>query len=125
MKVSKAYLLFLIPMFGIISCNNEKTHQEDPNPRILFSKSAEIIIEYTSKIRMANDTATVDSLAMAYDKKLTEVNFSVPFLTDVKLTEQENDSLKKLINNFVKIKATKMKELSRHNVTSPDTIANE
>ena len=74
---------------------------------------------------MANDTATVDSLAMAYDKKLTEVNFSVPFLTDVKLTEQENDSLKKLINNFVKTKAAKMKELSRHNVTSPDTIANE
>ncbi|MCH5234321.1 MAG: hypothetical protein J1E16_03435 [Muribaculaceae bacterium] len=110
----KGILFSLIPfaVFAFISCDRTAVDENFEEARLLFSKSAELILETTSKINSVNDSLSVDSLINIYNKEITDINFSFPPETDLKLTEQENDSLFKLIESMHKIKAEKLKSLA-------------
>ena len=101
----------LILVLGIIafsSCVKREDKINSPEARELFYKSAETIVMFKNKIILARDSNSVDSLRDVLDKKLTEINFSFPPDTDLKLTEQENDSLYYLINQFRETKISKL-----------------
>lgn len=103
----------------ISSCAQKKDINDDIEARNLFRNSASNIIEFTEKIWNATDSTSVDSISSLFEKKMIEINFSFPPQTDLKITEQENDSLFYLLQKFTQIKKEKLQELSK---TPTDSI---
>ena len=108
-------------IFAFSSCGSKENKERNSEADDLFNKSVQTIIESTLKIKNASDSIEVDSISEAFEKRIIEINFSVSAETDLKLNEQENDSLYKLLNNFRNLKEEKLRELSiSHNDTIPE-----
>ena len=88
--------------------------------RQLFQESSELIMDITSKMQTASDSITLDSLSQYLEKRLTDVNFSFPPETDYQLTEEENDSIFKLMRLMEKTYAERLEYLS----LPADTLSN-
>ena len=104
-------LLVSLVLLGL-SCSTNKESDNNEEARLLFHRSAQLIKETTHNMKIAADSASIDSLSRLYEKKITEINFSFAPETDFKLTEQENDSLFKLIGSMKTVKYNKLKEFS-------------
>ena len=116
-------VISLINVMVLASCvNNDEGNKNLLLPRQLFSQSAEILNDEIKNIFNMRDSLEVDSLHEALEKKLVDINFSYPPETDLLLTEQENDSLFKLLSVFRNIKEEKLKEF---HINKTDTIENE
>lgn len=112
--------IFIFPLLLLcISCHNNKENSDEEEARALFSQSVNLILEFTSKIKIATDSMQVDSLSEIFEKKITDINFRFPSNTDFKLTEQENDSLFHLMEIYRKEKNIKYNSLS---IQSCDSI---
>ncbi|MCH5224757.1 MAG: hypothetical protein J1D77_02115 [Muribaculaceae bacterium] len=96
----------------LASCGSKEVSSDNPEARKLFSLSAETIETFIQKTSVSKDSLEIDSLDKVYEKKMTEINFSVPPSTDYQLTEQENDSLYKLQLHLLEIRENKLKEFS-------------
>ena len=105
--------------FGMSGCQKKEESKDNNEARELFMKSADLLIDFTDKIEGSQDSSSIDSLLQLYDKKSVDLNFSVPPGTDYKLTEQENDSLFKLLQNMKRIVEIKFENFSR---VTKDTI---
>ena len=116
-------VISLINVMVLASCvNNDEGNKNLLLPRQLFSQSAELLNDEIKNIFNMRDSLEVDSLHEALEKKLVDINFSYPPETDLLLTEQENDSLFKLLSVFRNIKEEKLKEF---HINKTDTIENE
>lgn len=105
----------------MMGCKRERIDQND-DASLLFDESAQVIIEYTDKIRAAQDSLSVDSLSEAFEKRIIDINFSFPGDTDLKLSEQDNDSLYSLLQTYLNVK----KEVYRNLAISPvDSLESE
>ena len=96
-KALLSYCASLLYMSLLFSCSEKKGSHGNEAAETLFENSVATIQEFTKKMSVAKDTAEVEQLLEHFDKQITDVNFSVPPETDLKLTEQENDSLVKLL----------------------------
>lgn len=114
----KNIVFFIIPLI-CFGCNKNHKTETGEEARILFSKSADLIKEYQQKLLQAKDSASLDSLSEQFEKKIIDINFSVSPETDLKLTEQENDSLYNLLSVIQNIKSNKLLEFS---IIKKDTI---
>lgn len=124
MKV-KSLLIWSLVSFMLFSCIKKEDNDTSDEARDLFSLSADLIIDITDMIKTAGDSIQVDSLSQLFEKRITEINFAFPPETDMKLTEQENDSIFKLIESLRSVKKDKLISLS---VQIPDSslfIVNE
>lgn len=124
MNTKKLIPLFLYLSFILLSfsCGGNKENKEDNSADILFEKSVSLIKDFQTKIKNSPDSLTVDSLSELFEKQLTDLNFSVPPQTDMKLSEQENDSLATLLFQLEDLKKEKLKSLSKHPVSEKDSI---
>lgn len=100
---------FILILLIFSSCRKNEIKDPYPEARKLFVETTKLINKYSSDIRLANDSISVDSLELNFEKKLTEINFSFPPETDFKLTEQENDSIYKLLKTLKKIKEERLR----------------
>ncbi|MCH5227508.1 MAG: hypothetical protein J1F16_06825 [Muribaculaceae bacterium] len=97
----KKFPAFFLPLFIIItSCGKKEDTTGSEDARQLFTLSAINILEFTERISNSKDSSEIDSLTQLFEKTITDINFSVPPETDLKLTEQENDSLFKLLKQM-------------------------
>ena len=119
------YKRMIYPLLGsflvisMISCVKKENKEQNEDSQKLFEQSALLIKEFSEKIKTAQDSASVDSLSELFEKKLTQINFDFPAETDLKLSEQDNDSLFKLIRQYQNIKILKLSELEK-----TDTLEN-
>lgn len=106
--------LFMLIVFSLyfFSCKQKEDKEPNEDARELFNRSVSLIIDITSKIKNSSDSTEVDSLSQIFEKKITDLNFEFPSLTDLKLNEIENDSLYKLLQSMKNEKSIKLKELS-------------
>ena len=107
MKKISLFLLYATLLF--MSCSHSGSEENDREARELFNKSEALLKEYIIKLKTASDSIAVDSLFDSYDKRVTEINFSVSAMTDLKLNEQENDSLYKLINELQQTRSERLR----------------
>lgn len=122
MSVMKLIPLIMAFLSLTLSCKRVDSKNSDNVHQILFSQSAEIIINYTAEMNNAMDSMAVDSLMNELDHKLTDINFEFPPLTDLKLTEQENDSLIKLTTALKKAEMKRLRALNALYVSKIDSI---
>ena len=104
----------------MVACQNKDSKDKnDEEASHLFTKSAELIISFTNQLENAQDSTSIDSIINNLEKKLVDLNFSFPPNTDLKLTEQENDSLYKLMQKY---KEVRNKRLHNPYILKEDSI---
>lgn len=108
----KFNILFLLSFLFLISCTKNEDKIKNEEARDLFRESAETIKEFTELISYAVKIDEIDSIQFIFEKKINDINFSFSPETDLKLTEQENDSLFKLLEEMKNVTQRKMKILT-------------
>lgn len=94
------------------ACGNSDKGRNNAMALQLFSKSVNLIKGYTDSIRQTNDSASLRRLSNEFNERIAKVNFEFPADTDLDLTEQENDSLIKMIDKLVELIRQKEKTLN-------------
>lgn len=74
----------------------------------MFEKSIQLLATYTDSISKASDSIQVEALINAYEYKINAVNFEFPPDTDLRLTEEENDSLIKMTDRLVEARKERL-----------------
>ena len=95
--------IFLSSLFIFIglSCTSEKKETQTQPYDELFVKSSEIYKMAIDSIKNVNDSASFYSVIENLDNKLTKLYYDFPAGTDYSLSEEENDSLIKLSQEFI------------------------
>lgn len=112
----KKIAIILLVLIFLFSCKKNVTKENDDDARNLFMNTSKLLLELTSELKNSQDSLQVDSLMNLFEHKMIEINFSVPPETDLKLTEEENDSIFKLMNNLKNLQIEMLETFSRiHN----------
>ncbi len=96
-------------LLPLTSCKEKTDKNSHIHAAHLFEKSIVLLRAYTDSLSTARDSAHVESLARAYESKINAVNFEFPPETDLKLTQEENDSLIKLTDRLVAARRDRLK----------------
>lgn len=109
-KIFPVLLSFFFFFLG--SCKEKEVDKSQEDARKLFDESATTIKSFINALKTSSDSLMIDSLMKAFDKKMVDTNFSFPPETDLKMTEQENDSLYKLMLDLQNLKKDKLESFS-------------
>ena len=90
--------LFIVSPCGMAGCGNSGEKYDHAVAQQLFQKSVRLIELYTDSMKNVSDSATYRRLRDSFDDKLSKVNFQFPADTDLHLTQEENDSFVKMVN---------------------------
>ena len=104
-------LIFLL--FLLQACGHRENAESTEDARELFAQSAETLLKTIRETKNVTDSAGLDSLMENVEKRLITINFSVPPETDLKLTEQENDSLYHLMRMLQTLNIQKLEEFAK------------
>lgn len=103
-------------------CNREQTNVSHEAAAQLYTESIKLLAAYIDSLKNAGDSAQVESLDRTFDSKINAVNFAFPPDTDLRLTEEENDSLIKMAVRMVRIRKERLHYFAYGN---NDTIPND
>lgn len=87
----------------LASCHVEQNDSGKGMAHQLFAKSVSLVKVYTDSIGSVNDSASFNRMREDFDEKMAKINFQFPPDTDLNMTEEENDSLIKMLDRLVKI----------------------
>lgn len=104
------FLVLLLVSFS--ACKKAINDDQKVYAQTLYENSVELLNKVRHSIDEAQDSLQVDSLYALMEKKMTEINFSVPPETDLKLSEQENESIYKLLSVINNLRQKKLEEFS-------------
>lgn len=107
MKRGLHFICFFVSLCFLGACEMKDKKEKSEEAEKLYQESIETLNLFISQIQSANDSISIDSLLERYEKKITDINFAVSPETDLKLTEQQNDSIYKLIEKLQRVTATK------------------
>lgn len=113
---------FLLIVLLAGGCRHKDEHNLDMEAKDLFENSIRLIKSYSDSISTAADTARIEYLANAFDSRMTALNFKYPADTDLSLSEEENDSLIKMISRIVELRQQRLKELDKNLHLAVDTV---
>lgn len=108
--ISRA-LLFTIALCFLSSCSHRDSKNDHAMAEQLFIKSVKLITAYTDSIGNTTDSTAFNRMRNEFDEKLAKVNFQFPPDTDLSLTEEENDSLVRLLEKLRNVIIEKDKNL--------------
>lgn len=115
--------LFMVSLCGMAGCGNSGEKYDHAVAQQLFQKSVRLIELYTDSMKNVSDSATYRRLRDSFDDKLSKVNFQFPADTDLHLTQEENDSLMRMLDKFVKMVNEKGKSLNATDSVPSDSVA--
>lgn len=93
----------------LTGCGRKPNKNSHIHAAQLFEKSLVLLRAYTDSLSIAKDSAHVEFLARAYESKINAINFEFPPETDLRLTQEENDSLIKLTDRLVAARKDRLK----------------
>lgn len=89
------------------SVEDGKSRQAEALYRDLYALAK----SYTDSIAKAPDSAQVGILAERFETRISKINSNYPPETDYAMTEQENDTLKSLLDRYVVVRDSRLKKL--------------
>lgn len=105
------------------ACRNSGENHDHAVAEQLFQKSLRLIELYTDSMKNVSDSASYRRMKNDFDEKLAKVNFQFPADTDLHLTQEENDSLAKILDKFVKLVKEKGEGLNANDSIPLDSVA--
>lgn len=112
----------LLLVTSISSCSKKEISADHDEAEKLFEKTLALVNSFTDSIRNASDSAQVRRLATVFEAKINNLNFEFPPDTDFNLTEEENDSIIKVIDLLVSEQSLRLRSFAnKKNDTIPET----
>ncbi len=100
----------------MLGCNRSETETLEDNSAItLYQDVKHLTLMYTDSMKGASDTLAILRLDSSFQAKLTEINMAVSPETDAELTEGQNDTLFRLLQNYLIIKSNRCKKFDAGN----------
>lgn len=118
--LSTVAILFIVTC--LCGCNRSVEKNLDKEAEELFRNSVSLIKCYSDSMRIAEDTARVNYLTSVFDNRMTALNFKYPADTDLALSEEENDSLIRMIIGISVLRKQRLEELGRINQSSEQDL---
>lgn len=87
---------------GMTGCREAKGNDRAMAEQ-LFAKSERIVRLYTDSVRHVRDSASLHRMEEGVNARLSNINYQFPSDTDLRLTEEENDSLIKLMDRLTSL----------------------
>ncbi len=103
----------LASIAGCASCRDGKDDNGHAMARQLFMKSVSLIRTYTDSIGNVSDSASFQRMTRGFEDNIVKVNFQFPPDTDLRMTQEENDSLINMLDSLVSVIHKKEKELGK------------
>lgn len=126
-NINKA-IIIPATLFGIMifsGCKKEYSDTRHIEAANLYSKSLKLIQNYIDSIERTNDSVEVMRISEKFDSRFTALNYEFPPDTDLKMTEEANDSIKKLLSLLVDARKKKLKELGGMVTDSIDSVESQ
>lgn len=111
--------LFAAPLLMLFSCAGSGNDTSHLLAAKLFEKTAKAIASYTDSIADAPDSASLHRMTQGINDRLVKIAWEFPADTDLKLSEEENDSLIHMLDRL----AALTKEKSRGFELASDSAA--
>lgn len=102
----------LAALFLSSGCKREQVDSKRIDAANLYSKSVTLIHSYIDSLERSNDSVEVMRIAEKFDSRFTALNYEFPPDTDLKMTEESNDSIKKLLLLLVETRKKKLRNLA-------------
>lgn len=90
------------------ACREKKDNSQEILAQSMYEKTAEVLKRNTDSLRVARDSASVDSIYEACRIHLENLNFSYPADTDLLLSEGQNDTLALLTSKIAKARHARL-----------------
>lgn len=106
--------LLTLSLAGIIvssGCKKEFSDNRKIDATNLYTKSLLLIQNYIDSLENSNDSVEVKRIAEKFDSKFTALNYEFPPETDLKMTEESNDSIQKMLLLLVETRKKKLRDL--------------
>ncbi|MCM1369822.1 MAG: hypothetical protein NC204_05555 [Candidatus Amulumruptor caecigallinarius] len=107
----------------LVCCGSESRSKRPGEARQLYLKSVQLTEKYTDSLKLAKDSAEVLRLSANYEDAMTKLNFSFPSDIDQKMSEGENDTIKRASMNFVALRDSLLIILSGRTAQVADSLA--
>jgi|GEM_PF-3083194 len=114
--------ILLLPAALMLAAGCAKPTKGDDN-RLrddLYRHVCALTRTYADSMRVATDSATVSGLMERYSQRLSDINMKFPPATDMKLAEDQNDTIYMLTQQLV---AARNKALMPPDTVAADTIS--
>lgn len=116
--------LICLAAMGLSACGGNSRPQDHSVARQLFLKTVRLNEAYIDSIRCAPDSASLEKILEHYDNQITLLNYEFPPDTDLKLNEEENDSLIKMAKRMLRVRRKReefFREKTRNHIDSVNT----
>lgn len=113
-------VFFCLALLILTSCAGEETRQGQSEVEALYKNTLKLTSIYTDSIRMASDSAAVESAFASYNAAMDSLNMSVMANLDLLLDVTQNDTILQKMNVLLELRKHKLELLGKR--AMPDTI---
>lgn len=113
--------LTLVSAIIFISCISDREDEGRQRARALFEDSRDTIMNFRDSVSYAADSVRLHILSEEFSDAITKVNYKYAPDTDLLLTEEENDSLIKLMSALT----SEIAGRKAYFVNLPDSLSHE
>lgn len=92
-------------------CIRGREENREREAESLFNDVRELVISYTDSMAAAKDSVSVAELSERFEERITKINMGYPPETDFSMTEQENDTLKVLLEKYAAARDSRLEKL--------------
>ena len=106
---------------GLSSCGGDRKNPNREMARSLYERERALTMHTLKRLQAAKDSATVNRIVVEYDKEMTKLNFSYPVDSDWDISESENDTMQRLIGEYVHLRDSLLKRFGGLDSLGRDT----
>ena len=121
MKKVKIHAINLLILLSVCGCRTETKTVDRSGASEMYARMSRLTENYTKKLASVSDSASWANLCKEYEDSLDKISFSYPPDTDLLMTEGQNDSVHKLMEEYIRIREEKIEEIL-HPYLPADTI---
>lgn len=113
--------LTLTVLVCLQSCGPEKKEKDRTAANDMYEHITSLTKAYIKKIEAAEDSAAWARVGLEFEDSLDKVNFRYPADTDLLLSEDQNDTIVHLTDDYVRARDTRILDIL-HPAVPADTI---
>lgn len=125
-KIRKTHVFVVAGILAMAmssSCVRQSHYSKREQASEMYLQSRKLIESYIDSISGCKDSLHLLGCADRFEERLTKVNFEFPPDTYLEITEDENDTLAKMLNKYVEIRDSLLYRFGHPLVLAPDSIA--
>lgn len=118
----EALLMVMVLAMVFAGCGKQRNTDPRLEARNLYGKNMSMLRMYIDSVENARDSASVNRLIVNYGEKQVKLYYDFPPDTDLKLTEDENDTLSVMTERLLSAREEKLRRFAHAGIESIDSI---